>query len=122
MPASGPTRSVIVNEEEAESLFRGAGYKIVQPESLPIEEQVAIVANATHIAGPSGSALHLMLFNANPQAKLIELRTKPSVNQLLISSIRGSQAFHIWCRKRGEPADRTILEMDIVERAMREIG
>jgi capsular polysaccharide biosynthesis protein len=120
--ASGPTRSVIVNEEEAEILFRNAGYEIVQPELLPVEEQVAIVANATHVAGPSGSALHLMLFNANPQARLIELRTKLSVNQLLISAIRDSQSFHIWCRRRGEPADTTTLEMDIVERAMREIG
>ena len=119
--ASGEAREVIANEEEAEALFRGRGYEILRPQSVPIEEQVAIVANATHGAGPSGSALHLMLFNANLQARLIELRTKPAFNQLLISAIRGNEAFHVSCHtKKGSPG-HMIIDMDVVERAVREI-
>lgn len=118
---SGEAREAIANEEEAEALFRDRGYEILRPESLPIEEQVAIVANATHVAGPSGSALHLMLFNANPQARLIELRTKPAFNQLLISAIRGNEAFHISCRTKEGSSDGMLLNMDVVERAVREI-
>lgn len=117
----GKPRAVIVNEEEAELFFRKQGYEILRPETLPLEEQVAIVANATHVAGPSGSALHLMLFNDNPKAKLIELRTKRAANQLLISAIRGNAAFHIWSPSESSP-DRAVLDMDVIERAMREIG
>src|SRR5262249_27742200 len=62
----GSRRVLISNEADAEDFFRRRGYEIVAPEMLPFEEQVAIVANATHIAGPSGSALHLVLFNNNP--------------------------------------------------------
>lgn len=121
-PVRGTARSAVVNEEEAETFFRGAGYEILRPELLPMEEQVAIVANATHVAGPSGSALHLMMFNANPRAKLIELRTRTAVNQLLISAIRGHEAFHISCRSKNGSPDRIMLDMDVVERAMREIA
>lgn len=117
----GRPRAVIVNEEEAEIFFRDQGYEIMRPETLRFEEQVAIVANATHVAGPSGSALHLMLFNDNPRAKLIELRTKRAANQLLISAIRGNAAFHIWSTSESSP-EKAVLDMDVIERAMREIG
>ncbi len=114
--------AVIRNEEEAETFFRGQGYEILQPELLAFEEQVAIVANATHVAGASGSALHMMLFNANPQARLIELRTRPAVNQLLIGAIRGYEGFHVSSLAEGGLPDQMLLDMDVVERAVREIG
>lgn len=117
----GKPRAVIPNEEEAEIFFRKQGYEILRPETLPLAEQVAVVANATHVAGPSGSALHLMLFNANPQARLIELRTKRAANQLLISAIRGNAAFHIWSTRDSSP-ERAVLDMEAIERAIREIG
>jgi capsular polysaccharide biosynthesis protein len=118
---AGPRRA-IENEVEAEAFFRRLGYEVVAPEMLPFDEQVAIAANATHIAGPSGSALHLVLFNDNPATKLIELRTKPAVNQLLISAIRGNQAFHVWSAAAGSSPQRTSLDVDLIERAMRDIG
>lgn len=114
--------AVIRNEEEAETFFRGQGYEILQPELMDFEDQVAIIANATHVAGPSGSALHMMLFNANPRARLIELMTKPTVNQLLISSIRGYEAFHISSLVQDGVPGPMLLDMDAVERAAREIG
>ena len=119
--APGRPRAVISNEEEVEALFRKRGYEILQPETLPFEEQVALVANATHVAGASGSALHLMLFNDNPRTRFIELRTKPAVNQLLISAIRPAAAFHIWSvAKDSSPATAT-LDMDVIDRSMRQI-
>ncbi|TAJ97220.1 MAG: glycosyltransferase family 61 protein [Reyranella sp.] len=118
---SGRSRAVISNEEEAEALFRKRGYEILQPETLPFEEQVALVANATHVAGTSGSALHLMLFNDNPRTRLIELRTKPAVNQLLISAIRPSAAFHIWSLAKDSSRETAILDMEVVDQAVRQI-
>jgi len=113
---------LIRNEEEAETFFRGQGYEIVQPELMDFEEQVAVVANATHVAGTSGSALHMMLFNANPKAKLIELRTKPAMNQLLIGHIRGYQSFHVSSLVESPHSGGRTLDMGVVERAAREIG
>lgn len=118
---AGRPRAAISNEEEVEALFRKRGYEILQPETLPFEEQVALVANATHVAGPSGSALHLMLFNDNPRTKLIELRTKPAVNQLLISAIRPAAAFHIWSAAKDRSPQKVILDTDVIERSMRQI-
>lgn len=118
---SGKPRKAISNEHEVEALFRKRGFEIVSPETLPFEEQIAMVANATHVAGTSGSALHLILFNNNPCAKVIELRTKPAINQLLISAIRGIEAFHIWSRAFSGPVAEVVLELDIIDRAMKEI-
>jgi len=117
----GRSRAVISNEEEAEALFRKRGYEILRPETLPFEEQVALVANATHVAGTSGSALHLMLFNDNPRTRLIELRTKPAVNQLLISAIRPTAAFHIWSLAKDSSRETIILDMEVVDRSVRQI-
>ena len=114
-------RRPILNEDEAEAVFRKRGFEILAPESLPFEDQVAIAANATHIAGASGSALHLVLFNGNPRTRLIELRTKHAVNQLMINTIRGVQGFHIWCVKGPVSPLHKVLDIDAVERALEEI-
>lgn len=119
--ARGRPRAVISNEDEVEALFRKRGYEILRPETLPFEEQVALVANATHVAGPSGSALHLMLFNDNPRTRFIELRTKPAVNQLLISAIRPAAAFHIWSLAKDSSPQTATLDMDVIDRSMRQI-
>lgn len=118
---AGPRRRFL-NEDEAEAAFSRLGFEVVAPESLPFEEQVAMVANATHIAGTAGSALHLVLFNDSPATKLIELRTKPAWNQLIINAIRGVDAYHIWCVKRRLEARGTELDIDVIERAMKEIA
>ncbi len=63
---------VIANEVLVEKLFQQAGFTLVYAESLPFEDQLALYANASVVAGPSGSALHNSLF-MTPGATLIEL-------------------------------------------------
>lgn len=117
------SRLIVRNEQEAEAFFRSQGYEILRPELMDFEGLVEIVANATHVAGLSGPALHMMLFNANPQARLIELRTTSGIDQLLISSVRGQEAFHVSCLAAEAGAiDQKVLDLDVVERAVREIG
>jgi capsular polysaccharide biosynthesis protein len=118
---AGGERRGFLNEHEAEDLFRRRGYEVVSPENLPFEEQVAIVANATHVAGLSGAALHLILLNSRPDTKLIELRTKPAINQMIINSIRGVEAFHIPCVAARGARQAIALDIGAVEAAMREI-
>jgi capsular polysaccharide biosynthesis protein len=45
----------LANEKNVESLFEAAGFKVIYPELLPINEQVNIFRNATYVAGCSGS-------------------------------------------------------------------
>ena len=54
--------------------------------------------------------------------QLIELRMKRAANQLLISAIRGNAAFHIWSATQDSSPDKASLDMDVIERARREIG
>jgi capsular polysaccharide biosynthesis protein len=115
-------RRPLVNEDEAEAVFSKLGFEVISPETLPFEEQVATVAGATHIAGTAGSALHSVLFNGNPATRLIELRTKPARNQLIIGAIRGMRSSHIWCLNHRMEDRTTKLDIDVIERAMREIA
>jgi capsular polysaccharide biosynthesis protein len=50
------------NRARIEALASAAGYCTVYPERLPLPDQIALFATATHIAGEYGSALHLALF------------------------------------------------------------
>jgi Glycosyltransferase 61 len=63
---------VIANEVLVEKLFRQAGFSVIYPEALPFNDQLVMYANASVVAGPSGSALHNSLF-MKPGTKLIEL-------------------------------------------------
>lgn len=42
--------------------FADAGFDVVHPETLPLDEQIRAVRRADVIAGPAGSALHLSVF------------------------------------------------------------
>lgn len=50
------------NEEQIENIFRKNGYKVVHPETLSLDQQVAAVKNCKSLAGLAGSALHHSLF------------------------------------------------------------
>lgn len=63
---------VIANEVMVEKLFHLAGFRVVYPEELPFDFQLALYDRAHLVAGPSGSALHNSLF-MNPGANLLEL-------------------------------------------------
>ena len=52
----------IHNIAEIEDLYSKAGYTILAPENLPLEEQIARITGAKVISGENGSALHWSLF------------------------------------------------------------
>ena len=53
----------LVNEIEVEKIFSDYGFSIVQMEALSAKEQICMIYNATHIAGPIGSAMHNLVFS-----------------------------------------------------------
>lgn len=84
----------LLNEICVERLFEERGFKVVHPESLPIEQQIAIVAQATHVAGCYGSQMHLSFFMREGAKKLVicNLHTL-QVDEALISKITKSNLF-----------------------------
>lgn len=55
-------RRRIINEAQVYEVFAAHGYELVYPEELGVREQVALFAQAIHIAGSGGAALTNMLF------------------------------------------------------------
>ena len=63
-------RRRLENEAEIEAAFERHGFRIVHPELLPIEDQIALFAGAKMIAGLGGSAMHNTVFTP-PDAKVL---------------------------------------------------
>ena len=49
-------------EKTIEKIFVKNGYKIIYPETLPLEKQIALMKKCKVLAGCAGTALHLALF------------------------------------------------------------
>jgi capsular polysaccharide biosynthesis protein len=45
-----------------EKIFKKNGFKVIYPETLPLEEQIALIKKCKVLAGCAGTALHLALF------------------------------------------------------------
>lgn len=60
--APGRVRSTPERDRALDLAFAAAGFDVVAPETLSVDEQLALVADAEHVAGASGSALHLTAF------------------------------------------------------------
>ncbi|MCQ8276860.1 glycosyltransferase family 61 protein [Acetobacteraceae bacterium KSS8] len=53
---------VFENREAFERMAIRRGYEIVCPEDLPLDEQIALFADATHLVGEFGSGMHNAVF------------------------------------------------------------
>lgn len=49
-------------EEKIQKIFERNGYKIIYPETLPLQKQIALIKNCKFLAGCAGTALHMSLF------------------------------------------------------------
>lgn len=61
----------LTNEAEIEGFFETAGYEIVQPEKLPVNEQVRLAAESISLAGCVGSQMYLAAFQSPGAHNLI---------------------------------------------------
>lgn len=59
------------NIDEIEAAFARSGYEIVCPETLPLVQQVALAANASHMAGCVGSQMYLAAFQPTGARNLV---------------------------------------------------
>lgn len=51
-----------LGEAQIQKIFEKNGFKIIYPETLPLEQQIAAVKNCRMLAGCAGTAMHLALF------------------------------------------------------------
>jgi capsular polysaccharide biosynthesis protein len=70
--AGRPTPRAYPDDLAVDDAFASAGWLVVHPETLPVQDQVALAASATALAGPAGSALHLGVFAA-PGTPVLEV-------------------------------------------------
>lgn len=80
----------MANREEIEAIARDAGLFLISPETLSIEDQIRLFANAETITGEFGSALHNSIFSpigtrvlalnwvAEFQSRVAHLRSQPT--------------------------------------------
>jgi capsular polysaccharide biosynthesis protein len=94
-------RRRLSNESEIESLFERYGFRIIHPELLPIEAQIALFSDARMIAGLGGSAMHNTVFT-DPDAKVLLVSAKQWFveTDVLINQTAGQLGYVF-----GEPTD-----------------
>lgn len=63
----------LVNAEAIEAVAQEEGFRVVYPEALDFMAQVNLLANASHVVAPEGSALYLCYFS-NPGLKVCILQ------------------------------------------------
>jgi capsular polysaccharide biosynthesis protein len=68
-------RRRLINELEIEHLFERYGFRVVHPETLPVEAQIALFSEARMIAGLGGAAMHSTVF-ARPETKILMVSSK----------------------------------------------
>lgn len=100
-------RSTPERDAELDRVFEAAGFFVVSPELLDIDDQIRLFAGARVVAGAAGSALHMAAF-APPGTRVIEIgdnrsRSRPVPMQLVIDTVCGHEHAYI---PAAEPAEQ----------------
>lgn len=97
-------RRRLVNEAEIEAIFERRGFRIVHPEQLPIEDQIALFSTAGMIAGLGGSAMHSTVFSPPETKVLLVSSIEWFVKMDVLISQRAGQLGYVF----GEPTDDAV--------------
>lgn len=96
-------------EEAVQEIFEKNGYKIIWPETMPLQEQIAYIKNCKVLAGCAGTALHLALF-MKPGGTVIQIKrnmkNKDNADtQYLINETKGLNSIFISASVEKKPTD-----------------
>ena len=69
-----PNYRTLLNESELIGIFKDAGFKTIYPETLSLQDQMQIFANARRIVGPSGSGMLNVVFS-QPHSKVLDMES-----------------------------------------------
>jgi hypothetical protein len=120
-PQPHKIRKNIANEGEVEDLFLAQGFESVALEQMSFQDQIMVMATASHIAGTTGSALHMAMFTAQPEAELIGVDWRNSRTQYILDAARGLRAHHIYCFKGRDERGAPFVDVDVVAAALADV-
>lgn len=97
--AGRAVRSTPERDAELDKVFEAAGFDVVTPELLDVDDQIRLFAGARVVAGAAGTALHMAAFSP-AGTRVIEIgdersRTWPMPMQLVIDTVCGHQHAYI---------------------------
>lgn len=103
----------VMGEDKIENVFRENGYEVFYPETLSLDEQIKLVANADHYVCIQGSLEHHSLFMKEGATLVVLKREKnPTFRQTLINKLQPTIK-HIYLqvnvRPLGENGSRYII-------------
>ena len=90
----------VVDEPRIEAQFTDAGFEIIHPQELSLEDQITLAREAEFMAGPQGTALHWSLYAGGCRGVLS--RGWPSPVQKGICAARGQR----YLNPKGHKPDR----------------
>ena len=85
-PVTQAARARCTNRRAFEAAAEGFGYKVIRPQAMPIAQQAALFASASHVVGEFGSALHNAVFG--PAGQRVGFIRCPASTQLRIGAMR----------------------------------
>ena len=86
----------IVNELEVETVLRTAGVRIIFPERLSFEDQIALMSNHDKIIGTSGSFLHTSIFCPPRDITCLNVTSQINTNYSIIDALTGNAAAYYY--------------------------
>lgn len=86
----------ISNYDEIEILFAAAGYRIIYPHLLTLDEKATLFSNATHIVGPASSGIMNALFSKKPCKVLSIINFERCFDTLLTQIAHDSPTISLW--------------------------
>lgn len=79
----------VFGEKVIERIFGRGGYKIIYPEKMPLEEQIAIIKGASDIACLSGTTAHNLVFaKQKTTCAIMERNSFPNYAQPIINDMK----------------------------------
>jgi len=73
---AGWSTRIMANEAELIARLQSMGFGIIEPQHLPVSEQIKLFSSASLIVGPSGSGLFNTMF-CHPGTKVIDIQSEP---------------------------------------------
>jgi hypothetical protein len=73
---AGWSTRIMTNESELIAKLESMGFEIIEPELIPVQDQIKAFSSASIIVGPSGSGLFNTMF-CHPGTKVIDIQSEP---------------------------------------------
>jgi len=74
--SEGWSTRILANESELIAALSDAGFDIIEPERLPVREQIRTFSSASMVVGPSGSGLFNTVF-CHPGTRIVDIQSEP---------------------------------------------